>query len=106
MIDAVGLEKTRQKSIESIKQGGSIIHIGLSQPAGDFDFRKTTLQEIIFIGTYCYTDQDFKKSINLIEDNKLGDLNWLDFRSLSDGSTAFRDIHDGSTASPKIILIP
>jgi len=30
----------------------------------------------------------------------------LDFRSLSDGSTAFREIHDGSTASPKIILIP
>ena len=78
VIDAVGFEKTRQKSIECIKQGGSIIHIGLSQPAGDFDFRKTTLQEIIFIGTYCYTDKDFKKSINLIEDNKLGDLNWLD----------------------------
>jgi len=106
VIDAVGFEKTRQKSIECIKQGGSIIHIGLSQPAGDFDFRKTTLQEIIFIGTYCYTNQDFKKSINLIENNKLGDLNWLDFRSLSDGSTAFKEIHDGSTASPKIILIP
>ncbi len=106
VIDAVGLEKTRQKSIECIKQGGSIIHIGLSQAAGDFDFRKTTLQEITFIGTYCYTDQDFKESINLIEDNKLGDLNWLDFRSLSDGGTAFKEIHDGLSASPKIILIP
>ena len=88
VIDAVGFE-TRQKSIECIKQGGSIIHIGLSQPAGDFDFRNN-LQEL-FTGTYCYTDKDFKKSINLIEDNKLGDLNWLDFRSLSDGSTAFKE---------------
>ena len=106
VFDAVGLEKTRKQSIECVKQGGTIIHIGLSQPAGEFDFRKTTLQEIIFIGSSRYTDQDFKKSINIIEDNKLGDLNWLDFRSLSDGSNAFREIHDGSTASPKIILIP
>ncbi len=106
IFDAVGLEKTRKQSIKCVKQGGTIIHIGLSQPAGEFDFKKTTLQEIIFIGSSRYTDKDFKKSINLIEDNKLGNLNWLDFRSLSDGITAFREIHDGSTASPKIILVP
>jgi len=106
VIDAVGFEKTRQKSIQSVKQGGLIVHIGLSQPAGEFDFRKTTLQEIIFIGTYCYTNDDFKNTLNLIEKNELGDLKWLDFRPLSDGNNAFREIHDGFTASPKIILLP
>jgi len=106
VIDAVGFEKTRQKSIKSIKQGGLIVHIGLSQPAGEFDFRKATLQEIIFVGTYCYTNDDFKNTINLIEERKLGNLEWLDFRPLSDGNNAFKEIHDGTTASPKIILLP
>ena len=106
IIDAVGLEKTRHQSIACVKQGGLIIHIGLSEPSGNFNFRKATLQEIVFVGTYCYTDDDFKNSLNLIQNNNLGNLSWLDFRSLKDGDKAFKEIHDGSTASPKIILLP
>ena len=106
IIDAVGLEKTRHQSIACVKQGGLIIHIGLSEPEGNFNFRKATLQEIVFVGTYCYTNDDFKNSLNLIQNNNLGNLSWLDFRSLKDGDKAFKEIHDGSTASPKIILLP
>ena len=106
VFDAVGFATTRKKSIQTIKQGGVIIHIGLSQAAGEFDFRKTTLQEITFIGTYCYTNEDFKFSLDMLIEKKLGDLSWLDYRSLKDGADAFREIHDGVTASPKIILLP
>jgi len=63
VFDTVGLEATRKQAIESIKPGGIIIHIGLTQPSGNFDFRKTTLQEITFIGTYCYTNRDLKKHL-------------------------------------------
>ena len=61
VFDAAGFEATRKKSIQCVKQGGTIIHIGLSQPAGEFDFRKATLQEVTFVGTYCYTNEDFKQ---------------------------------------------
>ena len=37
---------------------------------------------------------------------ELGSLAWLDYRSLKDGAKAFKEIHDGTTASPKIILLP
>ena len=106
IFDAVGFEATRKKSIECVKQGGVIIHIGLSQPAGEFDFRKATLQEVTFIGTYCYTNEDFKQSLDLLIAKKIGDLNWLDYRSLKDGAKAFKEIHNGITSSPKIILLP
>lgn len=106
VFDAVGFATTRQKSIQTVKQGGVIIHIGLSQAAGEFDFRKTTLQEVTFIGTYCYTNEDFQLSLNMLIEKKIGDLSWLDYRSLKDGANAFREIHDGVTASPKIILLP
>ena len=34
------LEVSRQQAIEVVAPGGSIIHIGLTQPAGTFNFRK------------------------------------------------------------------
>ena len=89
-----------------MREGGAILHIGLSQSSGAFDFRKATLQEITFIGTYCYTNEDFKRSLDMLIAKELGDLTWLDYRPLKDGAAAFKEIHDGTTESPKIILLP
>jgi len=105
VFDTVGLEITRQQAIKAIKPGGIIIHIGLTQPSGSFDFRKATLQEITFIGTYCYTNKDFEKTLKILSDKKLGELNWIEYRELKDGSSAFKQIHNGSCAAPKIILL-
>jgi len=105
VFDTVGMEVTRQQAIETIKPGGIIIHIGLTQPSGSFNFRKTTLQEITFIGTYCYTNKDFEKTLDLLANKKIGSLKWIEYRELKDGSRAFKDIHDGSCQAPKIILL-
>ena len=106
VFDTVGMEITRQSSIKFVKPGGLIIHIGLTQPSGSFDFRKATLQEVTFIGTYCYTNKDFEKTLKILSDSKLGDLNWIEYRELSKGATAFEEIHNGTCSAPKIILIP
>ncbi len=105
VFDTVGMEATRQQAIKSVKPGGIIIHIGLTQPSGSFDFRKATLQEITFIGTYCYTNKDFEKTLSILADKKLGSLDWIEYRELKDGSHAFKQIHDGSCSAPKIILL-
>ena len=105
VFDTVGLEDTRKQAIESIKPGGIIIHIGLTQPSGNFDFRKTTLQEITFIGTYCYTNKDFEKTLNILNNKEIGALDWIEYRNLKDGSSAFREIHEGKCTAPKIILL-
>ena len=105
VFDTVGLEATRKQAIESIKPGGIIIHIGLTQPSGNFDFRKTTLQEITFIGTYCYTNRDFEKTLNILNNKEIGALDWIEYRNLKDGSSAFREIHNGKCTAPKIILL-
>jgi len=105
IFDTVGMEVTRQQAIKAVKPGGIIIHIGLTQPSGSFDFRKVTLQEITFIGTYCYTNKDFEKTISILADKKIGSLDWIEHRELKDGSSAFKQIHDGSCSAPKIILL-
>jgi len=105
VFDTVGMEVTRLQAIESIKAGGVIIHIGLTQSNGSFNFRKATLQEITFIGTYCYTNKDFEKTLDLLANKKIGSLEWIEYRELKDGSRAFKEIHKGSCSSPKIILL-
>ena len=101
----MGLESTRQQAIKTIKPGGVIIHIGLTQPNGSFNFRKATLQEITFIGTYCYTNKDFEKTLDILSNKEIGSLNWIQYRQLKDGPSAFKEIHEGSCSAPKIILL-
>jgi 2-desacetyl-2-hydroxyethyl bacteriochlorophyllide A dehydrogenase len=105
IFDSVGLEITRQQAIKKVRPGGVIIHIGLTQPSGSFDFRKATLQEITFIGTYCYTNKDFEKTLSILANKKIGRLDWIEYRKLKDGATAFKQIHNGSCSAPKIILL-
>ena len=106
VFDTVGLEITRQNSIKLVNPGGVIIHIGLTQPSGTFNFRKATLQEITFVGTYCYTNKDFENTLKLLSSHALGTLEWIEYRELSKGADAFKQIHNGTCSAPKIILIP
>jgi len=105
VIDSVGLEITRKQAIKSINSGGVIIHIGLTQSDGSFDFRKTTLQEVTFIGTYCYTNRDFEKTLDILSKKEIGSLAWIEYQNLKDGALAFKKIHDGTAISPKTILL-
>ena len=106
ILESVGLEATRHQAIKSIAPGGTILHIGLTQPSGTFDFKKLTIQEVTLIGTYCYTNKDFQKTLEILKENKLGDLGWIEYRDLKKGSEAFQEIHNGTCIAPKIILIP
>ena len=106
VFDTVGLEVSRQQAIKVVKPGGSIIHIGLTQPAGTFNFRKMTLQEVTVIGTYCYTNTDFEQTLKILANKDIGPLDWIEFRDLKNGGDAFKQIHDGTCVSPKIILLP
>ena len=106
VFDTVGLEVSRQQAINVVKPGGIIIHIGLTQASGKFNFRKATLQEVTFVGTYCYTNKDFENTIKILANKNIGDLDWIEYRDLKNGAEAFKQIHDGTCAAPKIVLLP
>ena len=106
VLESVGLGITRQQAINAIAPGGTIVHIGLTHPTGDFNFKKLTIQEITLVGTYCYTNNDFTNTLDILTNKKLGDLGWIDYRDLKKGSEAFEEIHNGTCVAPKIILTP
>jgi len=106
VVDAVGFKKTRELASEKVSPGGVITHIGLGEDLGGIDVRRITLQEVSFIGTYTYTAQDFKDTAKAIFDGRLGPLDWIERRPLSEGNRAFSEIREGKVPSPKIVLSP
>lgn len=106
VIDAVGYAATRAAASAAATPGGVIAHVGLGEDAGGLDIRRLTLQEITFIGTYTYTAKDFRDTAAALFDGRLGPLDWIEERALSDGAAAFADIRAGRVPAPKIILKP
>jgi len=106
VVDAVGSGATRAHASQKVRAGGVISHIGLQDNEPGLDTRKLTLQEISFIGHYTYTPTDLKAALNMIGSGALGSLDWVESRPLADGVEAFKAIHTGAAASPKIVLHP
>lgn len=106
VLDAVGYSATRALASAQAQPGGVIAHVGLGEDAGGLDIRRMTLQEITFIGTYTYTAEDFRQTAQAIFDGRLGALDWIEERKLSEGAAAFRELRKGVVAAPKIILAP
>jgi threonine dehydrogenase-like Zn-dependent dehydrogenase len=106
VIDAVGFDATRAASSAAVEPGGIILHIGLGAGSGGLDVRRFTLQEVSFIGTYCYTPQDFRDTASALFDGRLGALDWIEARALSEGAAAFADLDAARVAAPKIVLHP
>eukprot|EP00904_Undaria_pinnatifida_P002340 jgi/Undpi1/12106/HiC_scaffold_41.g14079.m1 len=106
VFDAVGSVGSREAAINSVKDGGVIMHVGLGEPAGSFNARRLTLAEISFLGTYAYTMSDLENSLQALHSGALGDLSWVETRALADGAGAFADLDAGRTAAAKIVLLP
>jgi len=103
VLDAVGIGPTRKTASAKVKPGGTIVHIGLQDNSEGLDTRRITLQEITFVGTYCYTRKDFQDALNLLAGSVISGKGWAEVRPLGEGAQSFVDIHEGK-APPKIIL--
>ena len=89
-----------------MKAGGVISHVGLQDNEPGLDTRRMTLEEITFLGNYTYSPVDLRAAIHALYRGSLGPLDWVETRPLSEGAVAFRDIHEGRAAAPKIVLRP
>lgn len=106
IIDAVGAAATRAAASRLVRPGGVIVHVGLLPGQDGLDVRKITLQEVIFTGSYCYTPNDFRETVDALAAGRFSDLSWFEERPLKDGARAFADIDANKVAAAKIVLRP
>lgn len=104
VFDAYGGASSRTEACRLVAPGGVVVHIGLESGADGLDVRKLTLQEIAFVGTYCYTMADFKETLDALADDRFGAFDWLEYRPLEDGVAAFADLDARRVEAAKIML--
>ncbi|MEL7346878.1 MAG: alcohol dehydrogenase catalytic domain-containing protein [Pseudomonadota bacterium] len=103
VLDAVGTGRTRAAASRIVAPGGVIMHIGLQDNADGLDTRRLTLQEVAFMGAYCYLPQDFATAIEMLRDWTIDPAGWSTLRDLGEGAACFAEI-DAGEAPAKLIL--
>lgn len=69
VIEAVGLEKTVNQAISSVKEAGRVVLVGLLDETARVNILQITVKEIQVNGSYGRTSKDFKEGLTLLERN-------------------------------------
>ncbi len=105
VIDAVGLKATRKYAINSAESGGRVMFVGLHEPDADVPGNMIVRNEISISGSFCYTDDDYRRSAGLINSGFLSShRNWYDVRDLERGNESFMEQLKPDAPFSKIIL--
>ncbi|PXY00159.1 alcohol dehydrogenase catalytic domain-containing protein [Halomonas sp. LBP4] len=106
VFDCVGAAPTRDMAVKAVRPGGAIMHLGLQDNEGGLDVRAITLKEVTFLGAYTYTPSDLRATVDLLDSQALGPLDWVEVRRLDEGAEAFAELAAGRTSAAKVILQP
>ena len=106
VFDCVGSAATRAASLNGVKDGGYVIHIGLQEAGGELDARRLTLGEIVFAGVYTYAMAEFREALEQLSGDALGDFAWMRQDALQNGGECFHAIDQGRSPAAKIVLRP
>jgi 2-desacetyl-2-hydroxyethyl bacteriochlorophyllide A dehydrogenase len=105
IVDCVGVEVTREQALQLINPGGTIVMVGLGHNQSKLSINHLVRQEIAMVGSYTYSEDDFKQALHLLMNNKIND-DWIIERPLSEASESFEMLVSGKTDICKIILKP
>ncbi|KAA8922177.1 alcohol dehydrogenase catalytic domain-containing protein [Thermoplasma sp.] len=107
VIDAVGTEETRSLAINSVARGGRVVFVGLHEPRTEMQVNYIIRSEIEMHGSFCYSDDNFRRAVDLINRGLLDvGERWYDIRTLDKGEESFNEELSPESKFSKIILKP
>lgn len=107
VIDAVGLETTRNLAVTAVKRGKVVVFVGLHTPRTNLMGSTIVRNEVQVHGSFAYSDKDFAEAINLLENGlSIRNGGWFDIRELETGSDSFKELLDPSSKYAKILMKP
>lgn len=105
VIDAAGLEPTWALGLRAVRPGGRIEAVGLGAPAGRIDFFTVVGKEVTVTGSFAWTEPDFARALELVEQGAIDTAGWFTRLPLADGQRAFEELVD-TTGRFKVVLVP
>jgi 2-desacetyl-2-hydroxyethyl bacteriochlorophyllide A dehydrogenase len=105
VIDAVGVQATWALALRALRPGGRIEAVGLGAGAGTVDYFAVIGKEATITGSFAWTDEDFRRALELVEAGAIETAGWFTRATFADGQRAFEELVD-TTQRFKVVLAP
>lgn len=107
-VDAAGLSMTRQQALASLKQGGTVVCVGLGadEAMTTLNFLDVVNKELRVVGAYAYSTWEFLQAMDLLARAKINRGGWVEEIPLEEGPRAFEELARGEARVAKFVLIP
>lgn len=107
VIDCSGNTKAVESELMTVKPGGTIVLVGVSQKPIEFASIIAVMKELTIKGAIGYTKEEFKKCISLIANKKIDVMKFVDdIVPLTDVQKAYERLTSGTDSAVKIMVDP
>lgn len=104
VIDAVGADVTRRKSVEAARAGGKVVFTGLHEAESKLPVNDMIRREITAQGAFAYSQDDFETALTWIGEGRVNLLPWTEIVPLEEGGNSFEKLINGPGKVAKILL--
>lgn len=105
-VDAAGTEITRQQGVAAIAPRGTLVLVGLGHGETTINYLPVVNRELIVRGSYCYTDDDFQRALEIIADGQIDAGKMIHVAPLTDGVDLFEKLATDPAGLAKVVLKP
>jgi threonine dehydrogenase-like Zn-dependent dehydrogenase len=104
-VDAAGFEATWRASIDAVRNGGTVVVLGLGDAEGMLPMGLVVRRAITFRGQFAYSRAEFARAVEILTETDL-ELDWLSDAALADGAQAFANLVERPAEFSKVLLAP
>jgi 2-desacetyl-2-hydroxyethyl bacteriochlorophyllide A dehydrogenase len=104
VIDAVGASTTRQQGVAVLAPGGTFGLVGLGPGETTLNFVPVINRELVLHGSYCYSDDDFLRALELLAAGHIQVGSMLELEPLREGAALFERLMDPAAGLTKVLL--
>lgn len=106
VIEASGSSSARQTAVAAAAPGGTVVLVGLGHGETSLDCLDIVNREISVRGSYCYSDADFLRALDLLGTGQVRTEAMVQSLPLSGGEACFRELVERPSAVPRFLLTP
>lgn len=106
IVDAVGIPETRQQGIAMLAPGGTLAMVGLGKGETTLNFTPVVGRELNIQGSYCYSDGDFARALELIAGGHIHIDSMVHTAPLREGVEYFHRMIEEPASIIKTVLVP
>lgn len=104
IIDAAGYTFSRQQAIAVAAPGSTVVLLGLGEPVSELSMIDVINREIALRGSYSCTDEEFRRAIAILAEDKVDTSGWIEMASLTEGQHWFERLTAAAGDPIKVVF--